>query len=250
MLRSSGSAVSLASARDDPALEHRFDFGAEDETVAGECPVERLDAQPVARQQQTAALGIPDGEREHAAEAFDAGVAPFLVGMDDRFGVAARPVAMTVRFEHRPDLRVVVDLAVEDDLHGAVLVAQRLVAGREIDDAQAAMRQARESVDEHVPASSGPRCVMMSRIATRRSRSCGRSRSEATMPAMPHMLDGLRVARARGGGAVDELAEPELQHHQLPETVAMIGAAVAVLRPQPRDLAVVEARRDRAAGRR
>src|SRR3954451_5582687 len=93
---------------------------------------------------------------------------------------------------------------------------------------------------QYIPASSGPRCVMTSRISGSRARSSARSRSAATMPAMPHMLDGLRVARARGGRPVDELAEPELEHHQLPQAVAVIGAPVAVFCPEARHFVVVE----------
>src|SRR5204863_2707726 len=72
-----------------------------------------------------------------------------------------------------------------------------------------------------------------------------------------HGLDGLRVSGPRSRGLVDELAEPELEHHQLPEPVAMVGFAVAVFGPEPRDLAVVEdaavaqpAVRQQAAGHR
>ena len=49
-----------------------------------------------------------------------------------------------------------------------------------------------------------------------------------------------RLARGRPRRRVDELAEPQLEHHQLPEPVPVVGAAVAELGPEPRDLAVVE----------
>src|SRR5262245_47065210 len=99
-------------------------------------------------------------------------------------------------------------------------------------------RPARPS--QYVPASSGPRCVMMSRIDSSRARSSEWSRSDATMPAIPHMLNGLRVAGACRRRAVDELAEPQLEHHELPDPVAMVGATRAVLAPETRDFAVVE----------
>src|SRR5688572_23950279 len=109
-------------------------------------------------------------------------------------------------------------------------------------------RPARSSA--YVPASSGPRWVMTSRIRVSRARSSGCSRSDATMPAMPHMLDSLRVGGANpstrsrslgtGRGLVDELAEPQLEHQQLPEPVPVIGTAVAVLGPEPGHFAVVE----------
>ena len=50
-----------------------------------------------------------------------------------------RAVDVAVRLELPADVGVVVDLAVEDHPDAAVLVRQRLLAGAEIDDAQAAM---------------------------------------------------------------------------------------------------------------
>ena len=52
-------------------------------------------------EQQPAPRRVPDREREHAAEALDAVVAPLLVGVDDRLGVGPRAVAMAGRFELR-----------------------------------------------------------------------------------------------------------------------------------------------------
>ena len=43
----------------------------------------------------------------------------------------------------------VVDLAVEHDLHAAILVANRLIASRQVDDAQPAMAQA-DAIGEEV----------------------------------------------------------------------------------------------------
>ena len=47
-----------------------------------------------------------------------------------------------------PDVGVVVDLAVEDDPDRAVFVRQRLMAGRQIDDAQPAVAERRPIVEE------------------------------------------------------------------------------------------------------
>ena len=85
------------------ALEDRLDLGSEEQPVAGHRPVERLDAEAVAREQQPPPRRVPDREREHAAQVLDARVAPLLVGVDDRLGVGARPVAMAGRFEPRAD---------------------------------------------------------------------------------------------------------------------------------------------------
>ena len=63
-------------------------------------------------------------------------------------------------------LEVVVDLAVERDPDRPVLVRHRLMAGRaQVDDAEPAMREHDASVGLWCsPASSGPRCVIVSRI--------------------------------------------------------------------------------------
>ena len=82
---------------------------------------------------------IPDGEREHAAETLDARVAPLLVAVHDDFGVRVRPEAMSAAFELGAQRRKVVDLAVEDDPHRVVFVRQRLLPGRNVDDAEPAM---------------------------------------------------------------------------------------------------------------
>src|SRR5437660_8514793 len=56
---------------------------------------------------------------------------------------------------------------------------------------------------------------------------------------MVRTLDRLRGRDSRDRrlprGAVDELPEPELEHHEAPEPVAMIGRAVAVLAPERSD---------------
>ena len=83
----------------------------------------------------------------------DDAVAVLFVQMDDRFGVAARSIAMPLRLEAGPQRGVVVDLAVEGDPHAAVLVGHRLLAGRaDVDDGQAAMREADGAVDEQTGA--------------------------------------------------------------------------------------------------
>ena len=66
-------------------------------------------------------------------------VAPLFVGMDDGFGVTARAVPVTAALQIAADIGVVVDLAVEDDPDRPVFVRRRLLAGAQIDDAEAAV---------------------------------------------------------------------------------------------------------------
>ena len=61
-----------------PAVrEQRLQLGAEEQRAVGEQRVvQRLDAKPVAREEQRRAVAVPQREREHAAEALDAALRP------------------------------------------------------------------------------------------------------------------------------------------------------------------------------
>src|SRR6185436_11995071 len=62
--------------------------------------------------------------------------APLFVRVHDDFGVGVRGKAVAGGFEIPAELLEVVDLAVEDDRDAAVLVVDRLMSGRDVDDAQ------------------------------------------------------------------------------------------------------------------
>jgi len=104
--------------------------------------VQRLDAQVVARNEEGLLVAVPDGEREHAAQVLDAILAPFFPGVDDGFGVGLRGEGVAERREFFRQLAEVVDLAVEDGDDRAVRVEQRLLAGGQVDDRQAAVAEA------------------------------------------------------------------------------------------------------------
>jgi hypothetical protein len=64
-----------------------------------------------------------------------------LVEMDQDFGISARRQRVAARAEEILQPRMVVDLAVEDSPHRAVLVRQRLMTPVDVDDAQPASPQ-------------------------------------------------------------------------------------------------------------
>src|SRR5205823_2230096 len=99
--------------------------------------VQRLDPEAVAGEQQGPRLGVPNGERKHAAEACHARRALLLVQMQDRFRVALGRERVSPVDQAPAQLRVVVDLPVEDDHRRPILVEDRLVTAREVDDAEA-----------------------------------------------------------------------------------------------------------------
>jgi hypothetical protein len=116
--------------------QNRLQLRPEIQPAAGFGIVDRLDADPVARDQHRAIPPIPDRQPEHPAQPADRRLAPLLVGVHDGLGVGVRVEAVAGRFERRAQLAVVVDLAVEDDPDRPVFVVDRLMAGRQIDDAE------------------------------------------------------------------------------------------------------------------
>ncbi len=127
-------------------LQQSFDFGGEGEQPSVPEIVERLDAQPVARAEQGAGVLVPQREGKHPPKTLDAVGAELLVGVDHGFGIAGGAIAVPGLFQLRAYGRVVEDLAVVDDPQAAVLVGHRLLAGGQVDDAQAAVAQMSPSV--------------------------------------------------------------------------------------------------------
>jgi len=73
--------------------------------------------------------------------------AVLIVSVHDRFGVAVGVELVTELFQLRTEFEVVVDLAVEDDSRRAILVVNGLLAAFEVDDGEAAHREADGTVD-------------------------------------------------------------------------------------------------------
>src|SRR6185369_6613554 len=131
----------------------RLDLRSEQEQVRQERVVERLDPQAIARQDELAAPRVPDRQREVALDEADEVLAFLLVEVDQGLGVGPGAVAVTPLFEAAPQRRVVVDLAVESDPDGAVLVRHRLPSrGTQVDDGEAAMRQAERLIGAEIEA--------------------------------------------------------------------------------------------------
>ena len=118
-------------------LEQRLLLRAEDDRAVGQPGGEqRLDAEGVAGAEDGLLLGVPDEEGEHAAQPVDDVLAPQVVAGDDRLGVALGREGRALGGQLRPQLQVVVDLAVEDDPVPAVGVGHRLVAVLDVDEGQ------------------------------------------------------------------------------------------------------------------
>ena len=129
--------------------EQRFQLGTVEEASFVLGVVQGLDPGAVARKPQRAGPAVPQRDPEHPPEPLEDTAAPLLVPVDDHLGVGGGGEAVPRVRELAPKLAKVVDLAVEDDLHGAVFRANRLVARREVDDAQAPHAQADARLHAH-----------------------------------------------------------------------------------------------------
>ena len=135
------------------AGQQRRQRGGEPQPVRGLRQVQRLDAEPVAGQDQPAAVLLQDGEREHPEEVVDAVHPPPVVGLGDDLGVGAGEEAVAVALQFLAQLLVVVDAAVEHRDQPQRRVHHRLGAGRgEVDDGQPPVRERdRAVVPQPVP---------------------------------------------------------------------------------------------------
>ncbi len=123
-----------------PAGEQRLGLAPEPQPPGRARVVERLDADPVAREQQARVRGcapVEHGDREHAHQALGEARAALLVEVRDALGVRARAEDVAAALELAAQLAVVVDLAVAEHGHVAGLVPERLGAARGVDHRQA-----------------------------------------------------------------------------------------------------------------
>src|SRR5439155_19167663 len=99
------------------------------------------DAVPVANHEQTSRTPVPNGKGKHATQVLYAIPAVFFIEMQNRLSVALGAITMAARLQVRSELLMVVDFAVVNDPEVFVFVGDRLVAGGNIDDAEAAHGQ-------------------------------------------------------------------------------------------------------------
>lgn len=127
--------------------QDRFHLRGETEPALVAGVEEGLDAEPVPTEKEHPRGSIPDREGEHTPELVDAGLPPFLVGMKNGFRVAVGGESVAEADEPPAQLVVVVDLAVEDDALGPVLVEYRLMTACHVDNAQAAVAEPDTAVE-------------------------------------------------------------------------------------------------------
>ena len=104
--------------------------------------VQRLDAEPVARQHDAPGIALPDREGEHPVKTLNAAWSPFLVGFEDDFGVAPGEEPIAFGRKIAAQLAKIIDAAVEDDGKAQFRIDHRLLRRRrEIDNAEPSMTE-------------------------------------------------------------------------------------------------------------
>ena len=134
--------------RDEPAREEALELGREDEEVAADRVVDRLDPEAIAGYHAALPRLIPDRDAEHPAQLLCEHRPVLLVEVRQDLGVAAAREAVPAAPQVLTDRGVVVELAVLDRPDRAVLVREGLVPALDVDDAEAACtdRRARRDV--------------------------------------------------------------------------------------------------------
>jgi hypothetical protein len=134
--------LAIQSPRDNRRFEDGFDFRSEQDAAVELTVIERFDSQAISYEQELVAAVIHKREGEHAPKLRQHVQAVFFPRVQDDFSIRVTPKNMPLGFESGFQVCKVVNLAVENDLDGSVLIAHGLAAGLgEINDAKAAMPQ-------------------------------------------------------------------------------------------------------------
>jgi hypothetical protein len=132
----------------DLASPQGLQLGSEGKQPVLGAVVERLDPEAVPGEHKRALPRVPEREREHTPQLSDELRAVLLVEVDEHFGVALGGEPMAAPLETVPELAVVVDLAVLDDMDRPVFVSDWLIAAFEIDDGKAPRGERHGPVDD------------------------------------------------------------------------------------------------------
>ena len=121
-----------------PAGQQRLDLRGEGKALRREGVVEGLHAHPITGEHQPPACLVPYRNPEHAPQAGGEVRSVLLIQVHDRLGVSRGPQTVTFRLQLSAQLWKVENLAVKHRPHVAALVAERLMAVGQVDDAQPA----------------------------------------------------------------------------------------------------------------
>ncbi len=109
--------------------ENRLQLGPENNVTAPAMNIQRLDAHPVARQDQPFLPRGPQRDRKHAVEPPEALRVPSEKGLQNYFCIAAGCEGVARVLQLVSQFSVIVDFPIEDDDCLTVLAEQGLLAG-------------------------------------------------------------------------------------------------------------------------
>src|SRR5579875_1588257 len=124
-------------------FQQRFDLGAEDQALPIPIVVEGLFAVAVTRSQQALPFSVPQREDKHTAQVRHAFVTVFLIGMYNHLSVAIRRKLMPARLQALFERLIVINFAIEDDQYALILIENRLMAPRQVDNRETPHAQSR-----------------------------------------------------------------------------------------------------------
>ena len=128
-------------ATDARVLQQGIELGTEDQLSVELGVQQRLLSHAIARQEKRFGAFIPNRKRKHPAQVLWTIGSPLVVGVNDSFSIAVGIELVAELFEFFAQLAIVVDLAVENNPCRAVLIMNRLLSVREIDDREPSHRQ-------------------------------------------------------------------------------------------------------------
>ncbi len=132
-------AVRIDPRRNDAGGDQRLRLGGKSESVRRFGVIKRLDSEGIAGQQQAVCRRIVNRDRVHAAQFLGKTRTEFPIEMKRRLAIGGRDEGNAAHF--LPQLDVIVDLGIGDE-RGVMIVADRLIAGRKIDDRETGMHHA------------------------------------------------------------------------------------------------------------
>src|SRR5262249_12796754 len=115
-------------------LQHGLDLRTEDERGRSLSVMKRFDSDSVSGRKQRSLPPIPYRKCKHPAQTCYTALTVLFVEMDYYFSVAQCSERVSEQDHLRPQLSVVVDLAVEYNPNRSVFVADRLMSGVQVDD--------------------------------------------------------------------------------------------------------------------
>ena len=81
--------------------------------AVGLAPIQRLDPEAIAGEEELVPVGVPDRKREHPVQSLDAAFSPGMPGLEDHLGVAVGEETVAAIAQLAAQLWMIIDRAVE-----------------------------------------------------------------------------------------------------------------------------------------